>query len=231
LTGIKITAGSAYSASFYYRFPTSSSFSGNAVIGLQSSSGQVFASATVALSGQQTAWKQVTVTLTPSTSASALTNLFTVTLDGASASGQTINFAMFSLFPPTFKNRANGMRVDIAEVRCFVSLLLLYLKILIVRPFKKWDLPSSVFQEVTISRVRPLPLDGNGMQQYAFSLSTFCIQSDTMDFEVGPILSRPGNFGSIQLYLLLKHDTIQVEWATGAMSIQSLCRSPCILNV
>ncbi|KAF8198626.1 alfa-L-arabinofuranosidase precursor [Pholiota molesta] len=64
---------------------------------------------------QQTAWKQVTVTLTPSTSASALTNLFTVTLDGASASGQTINFAMFSLFPPTFKNRANGMRVDIAE--------------------------------------------------------------------------------------------------------------------
>ncbi|KAF8189372.1 arabinofuranosidase [Pholiota molesta] len=114
-TGIKITAGSAYSASFYYRFPTSSSFSGNAVIGLQSSSGQVFASATVVLSGQQTAWKQVTVTLTPSTSASALTNLFTVTLDGASASGQTINFAMFSLFPPTFKNRANGMRVDIAE--------------------------------------------------------------------------------------------------------------------
>lgn len=122
LTGIKITAGSAYSASFYYRFPTSSSFSGNAVIGLQSSSGQVFASATAVLSGQQTAWKQVTVTLTPSTSGSALTNLFTVTLDGASASGQTINFAMFSLFPPTFKNRANGMRVDIAEVRCFASL-------------------------------------------------------------------------------------------------------------
>ncbi|KAF9476813.1 arabinofuranosidase [Pholiota conissans] len=114
-TGIKVTTGSTYTASFYYRFPTSSSFSGNAVISLQSSSGQVFASTTASLSGQQTAWKQVTVSLTPSTSASSLTNLFTVTLDGAAASGQTINFAMFSLFPPTFKNRANGMRVDIAE--------------------------------------------------------------------------------------------------------------------
>ncbi|KAF8891085.1 alfa-L-arabinofuranosidase precursor [Gymnopilus junonius] len=114
-SGIKVAAGSTYSASFYYRFPTSSSFSGNAVINLQSTSGQVFGSATVQLSGSQTTWKQVSASITPSTSASSTSNLFTVTLDGASASGQTINFAMFSLFPPTFKGRANGMRVDIAE--------------------------------------------------------------------------------------------------------------------
>ncbi|KJA18790.1 glycoside hydrolase family 51 protein [Hypholoma sublateritium FD-334 SS-4] len=113
-TGIKVASGSTYAASFYYRFPTSSSFSGSVTIGLQSSTGQVLGSATATLSGSQTTWKQVSVTINPTTSASALTNLFTVTVDGAAASGQTINFAMFSLFPPTFKNRPNGMRVDIA---------------------------------------------------------------------------------------------------------------------
>lgn len=39
-----------------------------------------------------------------------------MTLDGAQAADQTINFAMLSLFPPTYKNRPNGMRIDIAEV-------------------------------------------------------------------------------------------------------------------
>ncbi|KAF9003407.1 arabinofuranosidase [Cyathus striatus] len=58
--------------------------------------------------------RTVTVKLKPTTTPSSTSNLFTITLDGASASGQTVNFAMLSLFPPTFKNRANGMRVDIA---------------------------------------------------------------------------------------------------------------------
>ncbi|KAF8962334.1 glycoside hydrolase family 51 protein [Flammula alnicola] len=114
-SGIQITAGSTYTASFFYRFPTSSTFNGNIVIGLQSTAGQVFASATSTISGAQTTWKQISVTLTPSITASSLSNVFAVTVDGAAASGQIINFAMFSLFPPTFKNRANGMRVDIAE--------------------------------------------------------------------------------------------------------------------
>ena len=39
-----------------------------------------------------------------------------VTLDGAQAAGETIHFAMLSLFPPTYKGRENGMRIDIAEV-------------------------------------------------------------------------------------------------------------------
>ncbi|PPQ80595.1 hypothetical protein CVT25_001557 [Psilocybe cyanescens] len=113
--GIKVTSGSTYTASFYYRFPTSSSFSGNAVIALQSTSGQIYGSTTVTLSGSQTSWKQVTVTFTPTSSPSSLNNLFSITLDGAAASGQSINFAMMSLFPPTFKNRPNGMRLDIAN--------------------------------------------------------------------------------------------------------------------
>lgn len=115
-TGINVVAGSAYTATFFFRFPTASTFSGNLVVGLQTTGGSVLASATTAISGSQTTWKQVTVTLNPTITPSSTANLFTITLDGAAGSGQTIHFAMLSLFPPTFKNRANGMRVDIASV-------------------------------------------------------------------------------------------------------------------
>ncbi|EIM91767.1 glycoside hydrolase [Stereum hirsutum FP-91666 SS1] len=36
-------------------------------------------------------------------------------LDGDAAKGTTFWFGMFSLFPPTFKGRENGMRIDLAE--------------------------------------------------------------------------------------------------------------------
>ncbi|KIJ46036.1 glycoside hydrolase family 51 protein [Sphaerobolus stellatus SS14] len=114
-SGLKVTAGSTYTASFYYRFPTSSSFSGSVTVGLQTAGGQALGSTTATISGSQTSWQQVTVTFQATTTPSSTSNLFTVTLDGAAASGQNINFAMLSLFPPTFKNRANGMRQDIAQ--------------------------------------------------------------------------------------------------------------------
>ncbi|TFK48849.1 glycoside hydrolase family 51 protein [Heliocybe sulcata] len=113
--GIKVDSAWTYNASFYYRFPSSSSYSGTATVALASSTGDTFATASVTLSGSQTTWKQVYVALKPTTSAPSTSNNFTVTLDGAGAAGQTINFAMFSLFPPTYKNRANGMRIDVAE--------------------------------------------------------------------------------------------------------------------
>lgn len=73
-------------------------------------------SATVALNGAQTAWQQVNFTIVPSQTAGNVSNRFALTVDGAAASGQNINFGLFSLFPPTFNGRANGMRKDIAEV-------------------------------------------------------------------------------------------------------------------
>ncbi|KAF4596257.1 hypothetical protein EYR38_007634 [Pleurotus pulmonarius] len=112
--GIKVDSSWTYKASFHFRFPTRSSFRGNLVLGLRSSSGETLASATVPISASSTSWRQVNVSLRPSSSASSLSNQFFVTVDGNSARGQTINFAMFSLFPPTFKNRPNGMRIDIA---------------------------------------------------------------------------------------------------------------------
>ncbi|KAG6876117.1 hypothetical protein C0992_000913 [Termitomyces sp. T32_za158] len=114
--GIKVTASTTYSASFFYRFPTASSFRGTATVSLQTSSGQVLGSSTVSISGAQTSYQQLSVKITPTITPSSTENLFVITLDGSAAAGQTINFAMLSLFPPTFKDRPNGMRIDIAEL-------------------------------------------------------------------------------------------------------------------
>ena len=112
---MKVETSALYNASFYYKVPQESNFSGDATIALQSSSGDVLASATVPISGSQTEWTQVAAELTPSSSAGDVNNVFTVTLDGAAAAGLTIDFALFSLFPPTFKDRPNGLRPDIAQ--------------------------------------------------------------------------------------------------------------------
>jgi alpha-L-arabinofuranosidase len=55
--------------------------------------------------------------LKPTVSASNFNNSFTVTLDPTTAKtgGETVYFALFSLFPPTFNDRPNGLRVDLAE--------------------------------------------------------------------------------------------------------------------
>ncbi|KAF8839676.1 glycoside hydrolase family 51 protein [Paxillus ammoniavirescens] len=112
--GIQINSEWTYNASFYYKFPATSSFKGAATIALQSAEGQVYASASVSLIGSQTTWSKVAVNLTPVSSPMSTANNFTVTLNAAEAAGETIDFAMFSLFPPTFKDRANGLRIDIA---------------------------------------------------------------------------------------------------------------------
>jgi alpha-N-arabinofuranosidase len=106
-----------YNASFYYKFPAASSFNGTATVALQGSAAQIYASASIPINGFQTTWNQITLQLTPKASSNSTVNNFTVTFDGADAADQTINFAMFSLFPPTFNNRENGMRIDLSTVR------------------------------------------------------------------------------------------------------------------
>lgn len=114
--GINVNASWTYNASFYYMLPTGSNFKGAITVALESMSGQRLASASVPVTGVLNVWTQVTVPLNPTSSPDTTNNTFTVTVDGASASGETLYFSLFSLFPPTFKNRPNGMRVDIATV-------------------------------------------------------------------------------------------------------------------
>ncbi|KAK1221325.1 hypothetical protein PQX77_015872 [Marasmius sp. AFHP31] len=109
--GIKVSSSWEYKASFFYR----TSFSGDATISLQTSSGEVLGITTASLTGDEASWKQASVKFTPTTDADSVDNQFVVTVDAEAASGQVINLALFSLFPPTFNNRENGLRIDIAE--------------------------------------------------------------------------------------------------------------------
>ncbi|TFK37426.1 glycoside hydrolase family 51 protein [Crucibulum laeve] len=113
--GIKVDTTATYSVSFFYRFPTASSFRGNAVVGMQTSTGLSLGSTTVAISGAQTTWLQVIATFRQVQAPFNNNNFFSITLDGTAAAGQTVNFAMLSLAPPlTFGNAA--VRVDIGAV-------------------------------------------------------------------------------------------------------------------
>ncbi|KAF8906091.1 glycoside hydrolase superfamily [Mucidula mucida] len=113
--GLNVSSGTTYHASFYYRFPASTSFSGDITVSLQSTSGSVLASSPVTVSGDTTSWTQASVELKPERDGDGTSNVFAVTVNGEEVAGETIHFAMFSLFPPTYKDRQNGMRKDIAE--------------------------------------------------------------------------------------------------------------------
>lgn len=77
------------------------------------SSGRVYATKT--LSGVSSSWKKLSFELKPTVSGASTDNVLRVSVDGANAAGKTIFFGMFSLFPPTYLNRPNGMRIDLAE--------------------------------------------------------------------------------------------------------------------
>ncbi|KAG9078326.1 hypothetical protein FS749_009690 [Ceratobasidium sp. UAMH 11750] len=109
--GIKVQAGWKYTGSFYVK---SSSFAGPLTVSLvSSSSGKVYATTT--LKGVSSSWKKLSFQFQPTASTANNDNVLRVTVDGASAAGKTLYFGMFSLFPPTYKNRPNGMRLDLAE--------------------------------------------------------------------------------------------------------------------
>ena len=114
--GIKVDQSWTYKASLYFKFPVKSPFFGKLTLSLKSSGGSILAQESTIVRGSQTEWKQIQLNLKPTRTAVDTDNIFTVTLDGRAASGQTVDFALLSLFPPTFKNRPNGMRIDIAEV-------------------------------------------------------------------------------------------------------------------
>lgn len=172
-----------YNASFYYKFPSTSSFAGKLTVALQTATGSVLASQSVNVKGSQTSWTHVSLALRPASTASSTNNVFAVTIQSTSGStATTIDFAMFSLFPPTFKNRSNGMRIDIAEVR-----VLRHISdrspthSCACRPSSRWALSSSASRVATIwyvmadmifspssfdyRRVKLPRPDGNGMPQ------------------------------------------------------------------
>ncbi|KAF9056073.1 glycoside hydrolase [Panaeolus papilionaceus] len=108
--GIKIQAGWKYKGSLYAR---SDNFNGAITVSLKSTSGTVYSTATI--KGVTNKWKKFTFDFAPTASAPTNDNVFSVLVDGSASAGKTIYFGMFSLFPPTFRGRENGMRIDLAE--------------------------------------------------------------------------------------------------------------------
>jgi alpha-L-arabinofuranosidase len=111
LTGIKVQSGWTYTGSFYVK---SSNYAGPVTVSLQgNNSGTVYATATPVSKVTDT-YNKYTFTLKPTSSAPDEQNVFTVQLV-PTGEDALVYFGLFSLFPPTFKNRPNGLRIDLAE--------------------------------------------------------------------------------------------------------------------
>jgi alpha-N-arabinofuranosidase len=60
-------------------------------------------------------WTEHVFELVPTVAAPSSNNTFSITFDASRAAGGALDFNLISLFPPTYKNRKNGLRIDLAE--------------------------------------------------------------------------------------------------------------------
>lgn len=58
-------------------------------------------------------WTQYNYTLAPTVAGPTVNNSLTLSFDPTKATDGSLNFNFISLFPPTFKNRVNGMRPEL----------------------------------------------------------------------------------------------------------------------
>ena len=107
--GIPVRPATKYAASFYAK---ASGFTGPLTVAIESADGNtVYASGTVDGIGAE--WKKYSLTLT--TAADVKPTADTRFVISAASPG-TLWFNLVSLFPPTYKNRPNGMRPDIMQL-------------------------------------------------------------------------------------------------------------------
>lgn len=97
-----------YTGSFW----TLGSYKGKFTVKLQSSSTQqVFASLDIPSTSQPGKWVEHKFQLQPHVAAPNVDNDFVIEFQA----GSSINFNLISLFPPTYKNRPNGNRIELME--------------------------------------------------------------------------------------------------------------------
>jgi alpha-L-arabinofuranosidase len=99
-----------YHASFYVK-----GYSSLVNLALKSaSSGQIFGSTNVTVA--VSAWNKYTTSFTPTSAAPDVSNIFAVAFDASLVAGKSVYVDIVSLFPPTYKGPANGMRPDLVQV-------------------------------------------------------------------------------------------------------------------
>jgi alpha-L-arabinofuranosidase len=107
--GIPVRPNTRYRASFFAK--AAPGFTGPISAAIESSDGKTtFATARVAAVSQT--WKQYDVTLSTASVAATAQARFVLTVDRPG----TIWFGLVSLFPPTYKNQANGLRPDLLQM-------------------------------------------------------------------------------------------------------------------
>ena len=100
-----------YDGSFYI----SGDFSGNITAALVSNTtGQTYAEASVEVSSTSTKWSQCHYMFQPTGDAPDSNNTLQFTMSASDVKGP-LNFNLLSLFPPTYNNRPNGLRIDLME--------------------------------------------------------------------------------------------------------------------
>ncbi len=110
--GIPVKPSTTYHVSFFAR--SSRARTGPLTVDLESNSGQVYASSTVA--GVTRGWAKYTATLrVPNGTPRSLSNRFVILTSNASAAHSTLWFDIVSLFPPTYDGVSNGLRVDLMQ--------------------------------------------------------------------------------------------------------------------
>jgi alpha-L-arabinofuranosidase len=101
-----------YTGSFWVK----GTFEGHFIASLQSAlTNDSFGSVEVVSKSKANEWTEHTFTLVPAKAAPSSNNTFAITFDSQGAKDGSLDFNLISLFPPTYKNRPNGMRIDLIE--------------------------------------------------------------------------------------------------------------------
>jgi alpha-L-arabinofuranosidase len=111
--GIGIEPSTTYSVMFYAK--ASPGFTGPLTIDIESTTGTVWATATVP--SITSSWAQYNVTLTTNASTpTTATNQFVIYTNSPNANGKTIWFGATYLYPPSYEDQDNHLRVDLMEM-------------------------------------------------------------------------------------------------------------------
>lgn len=101
-----------YTGSFWVKGAYNGSFTASLESNLTS---DVFGSIEVPSKAVANEWTEHTFELVPEKDAPSSNNTFSITFDPKGAASGALDFNLISLFPPTFKNRKNGLRMDLAQ--------------------------------------------------------------------------------------------------------------------
>jgi alpha-N-arabinofuranosidase len=105
-----VQSGWNYTGSFYVK---SSNYAGPVTVSLVGASSKTVYATATPVTKVTSSYTKYTFSFQPTTSAPDANNYFEVHLT-ATGSAATVYFGLFSLFPPTFNNHPNGLRVDLA---------------------------------------------------------------------------------------------------------------------